>query len=133
MKNKTNRPTESELRILQILWKAGASTVRMVNDKINEDKETGYTTTLKLMQIMFQKDLLARVKEGKTHLYTANIEEKDTKQGILDRFKDRVFGGSATQLVMQALGGSETSKEELEELKAFIEDLEKKHDNGSSI
>lgn len=126
-----SKPTDSELEILNILWEMGPSTVRTVNDRLNEQrrnsqsvKESGYTTTLKLMQIMFEKGLVTRVEEGRTHAYTASVRESDTKGLLLQQFVDNAFRGSTARLVMQALGNHEASTEELDEIKALIAKIE---------
>ncbi len=121
-----NKPTESELEILQILWQNGASSVRFVNDELNKKREVGYTTTLKFMQIMLDKKFVTRNAESRTHIYEAAISEADTQQLLLDKFVDSTFRGSAMKLVMQALGNHESSKEELDEIKALIDEIEKK-------
>ena len=118
------KPTESELEILQVLWEHGASTVRFVNEQISEKKETGYTTTLKLMQIMHVKEMLTRDDSTRTHVFDAAISEEETKQQLLDKFLDATFRGSATQLVMQALGNSKTSKAELGQIRELLDQLE---------
>ncbi len=122
--NQTTRPTEAELEILQILWEYGASSVRFVNDKLNEEREVGYTTTLKLMQIMADKGLVRRNTESRTHIYEAAASEADMQQRLLKRFVDKAFRGSAMKMVMQALGNHEASAEELDEIKALIRRLE---------
>ncbi len=122
---KSLRPTESELAILQVLWSNGPSTVRQVNEVLNEVREVGYTTTLKLMQIMHEKELLSRTKSGKTHTYHALVSQSNTQQALLDRFVDRTFGGSMTQLVLQALGGHEASTDEIDQIRAYLDQLEK--------
>lgn len=121
---KSLRPTESELSILQVLWTKGPSTVRQVNEVLNNIKEVGYTTTLKLMQIMHEKGLLSRTKSGKTHTYVSLVNQSDTQQALLDRFVDRTFGGSMTQLVLQALGGHQASTEEIDQIRAYLDQLE---------
>lgn len=125
MSKKENiKPTESELDILQILWESGPNTVRFVNDKLNEKKETGYTTTLKLMQIMTEKKLLKREEDSRSHIYTAAWKKEDSQKQLLDRVMETAFGGSAAELVMHALGNSKTTKEELQQIKAFIKQME---------
>jgi len=119
------KPTDSELEILRVIWQLGPSSVRQVNDVLSMKKQVGYTTTLKLMQIMNTKGMLVREEKGRMHIYSAAFKEKDTKNLLLDRFVDAAFGGSAMQLVMQALGKQETTPEELEELKKLIEKIEK--------
>jgi BlaI family penicillinase repressor len=118
------KPTESELEILQVLWQYGPSTVRFINDKLNEKKETGYTTTLKMMQIMTGKKMLKREEDGRMHIYKAALTEQETQQQLLDRFLDTAFRGSAARMVMQALGNSKTSKKEIDEIREFLKKME---------
>ncbi|MCR9063843.1 MAG: BlaI/MecI/CopY family transcriptional regulator [Cytophagales bacterium] len=118
------KPTESELEILQLLWKNGPSSVREINDELNKTKEVGYTTTLKIMQIMHGKELLTRTEKGRYHIYTAAISQEKTQGQLLDRFVDATFGGEAMKMVMQTLGNHKASKEELEAIKKLIENLE---------
>ncbi len=129
------KPTESELEILHVLWELGPSTVRTVNDLLNERRKSGlsaargkesagYTTTLKLMQIMFEKGLVTRKEEGRTHTYAATVREEDTQSLLLQQFVDNTFRGSAARLVMQALGNHEASAKELDEIKALIAQIE---------
>jgi len=129
MSKKSNlpQPTDGELEILQILWKAGPSTVRFVNEQLEQqqEKEIRYTTTLKLMQIMTEKKLLSRNTETRTHVYLAEAVQDTTQKALLKKFVDAAFQGSATSLVMQALGNHQTSQEELDEIKALIEKIEK--------
>ena len=119
------KPTDSELEILQILWQSGPSTVKSVNERLNEKKETGYTTTLKLLQIMFEKELVIRNEEERSHVYSAAIEEGDIQKALVDRLLESAFSGSAAKLVMQAIGNSQTSKEELEQIRAYLTEIEK--------
>ena len=121
---KTFKPTESELEILSILWKNGPSTVRFVNDEMKLNRNVGYTTTLKLMQIMTEKGMVEREMDGRTHIYHAVARQEDTQVRMLDRLLDIAFGGSASKLVLQALGNHETSDEELKEIKELIQKLE---------
>lgn len=123
---KTKNPTDSELEVLQILWENGPSTVRFVNDVQNKKKEVGYTTTLKIMQIMMEKKLLSREADGRQHIYKAEVKKESVQKSLLDRFVENTFKGSAPQLVMQLLGNRKTSKAELDEIKALIEKIEKK-------
>lgn len=118
------KPTESELEVLNILWQKGRATVREVNEVVNQTKETGYTTTLKIMQIMFDKGLVTKNTEGKQHIFEANVSEEATQKSLLNRFIDSTFQGNAMHLVMQALGNHHASNEELSELKKLIQQLE---------
>ena len=119
------KPTDAELEILQVIWLHGPVSVRFVNDELNRNKMVGYTTTLKLMQIMTEKGLLKRSEEGRKHIYNVVLKEKDTKNLLVNKFVKTAFGGSAMDLVMQALGNHKTTPDELEELKALIDKIEK--------
>lgn len=120
----TDKPTESELEILKVLWSRGPSTVRDVNNVLNTIREIGYTTTLKIMQIMTQKGTVKRDESSRTHIYSAAVKETKIKDAMIDRLMDTAFSGSASQLVMQALGRGKTSPQELEKIKALIEKME---------
>lgn len=122
------KPTNSELEILTILWKKGERTVRDVNEELSGDKEVevGYTTTLKLMQIMHEKGLVERDTSSRTHVYKALVSQVKTSQNLLDTMIDTVFNGSAAQLVMQALSNKKSSKEEIEMIRKYIDELEKR-------
>lgn len=121
----TIKPTDSELEILNILWDKGPSTVRDVHEVLEKNKEAGYTTTLKLMQIMFEKGLLKRDSSNKSHIYTANVSQEKTQGHLVQRMIDNVFNGSASQLVMQALGNYKASPEELDEIKKYLDQISK--------
>lgn len=125
MTNKQIKPTEGELEILQVLWDKESATVRDVHEHIASYKDSGYTTTLKLMQIMFEKGLVKRDDSNKTHIYRPNVSKEKTQQQMVGKMVDALFGGSASQLVMQALGSSQPSKEELEEIQQMLNDLKK--------
>ncbi|MFZ1528057.1 MAG: BlaI/MecI/CopY family transcriptional regulator [Ferruginibacter sp.] len=119
-------PTKSELEILQILWKHGPSTVRFVNDTLNEqNRAVQYTSTLKLMQIMAEKKMLTRDETNMKHIYAATMEEQQTKSFLLNRFVDSMFNGSASSLMLQLLGNKKTSKKEIEEIKGILKQLDK--------
>ena len=118
------KPTETELEILNILWKVGPCNVRTVNEKMNEQKEVGYTTTLKLMQIMAQKGLVERDESSRTHIYSAKVKAEEIQEEMLDKLLNSAFGGSASQLVLSALGSGKASAKELQEIKALIQKLE---------
>lgn len=122
--NKNTKPTESELEILQILWHNGPSTVRFVHEELSKMKDAGYTTTLKLMQIMAEKGMLEADKTNRSHVFRPLLEEEQIQQQLLNRFLDSAFRGSAMKMVMQALGNRTTSKEELDEIKNFLDNLE---------
>lgn len=126
------KPTDTELEILQILWQNGPSTVRFVNEEQNKVKETGYTTTLKLMQIMFEKNLVTRDEESRSHLYHAAVTEEETQQRLLNRFLDTTFRGSAMKLVMQALGNRKTTSEELDQIRHLLKKIENESSESDS-
>jgi predicted transcriptional regulator len=119
------KPTESELEILQILWTKGLATVREVHEELAKTKDAGYTTTLKLMQIMHEKGLVKRDDSMRTHVYQAAVNKEKTQKHLLSKMINSLFGGSPTQLVIQALGNSEhkASREELEEIQAILNQL----------
>ena len=117
------KPTESELEILQILWEKGACTVRDVHEVLERNKNAGYTTTLKLMQIMLEKDLVERDASAKTHIYKAVASQQKTEQHLVNKMIDNVFNGSAARLVMQALGNHQASKDELDAIKKYLDGL----------
>ena len=120
-------PTKSELEILQVLWQHGSSTVRFVNDQLNETKrEVQYTTTLKLMQIMVEKGLLKRDETQMKHVYSVAQEESKTKGVLLDRFVEAIYNGSAAKLRMQLLGAQKPSKKELAQIRELLDKLDKK-------
>ena len=118
------KPTEAELEILSVLWDHGPATVRFVNEQLNEKRDVGYTTTLKMLQIMSEKSLVSREMEGRTHIYSAGIPQEEIQGKLLDRLLETAYGGSAQKLVMQALGNHKSSLEELEEIKNLISKLE---------
>jgi len=119
------KPTESELEILQILWAKGTATVRDVHEELIKTKDAGYTTTLKLMQIMHEKGLVKRDDSMRTHVYQAAVNKERTQKHMLSKMIDTLFGGSPTQLVIQALGDGEhkASREELEKIQLLLDGL----------
>jgi BlaI family penicillinase repressor len=127
-KNKNSQsgePTKAELEILQVLWQHGPSTVRFVNEELNQQKrEVNYSSTLKLMQIMFEKGLVRRDESQMKHIYEPAIEESETKGALLDRFVDTLYNGSASSLMLQLLGNKKTSKEEIEAIKELIRKMD---------
>jgi len=124
--DKKAEPTKAELEILQVLWSQGPSTVRFVNDKLNEQREVNYTSTLKTMQIMADKGLVIRDESRMKHIYHAAEEEQKTKDHLLDKFVESVYQGAAGKLVMQLLGNRPTSKEDLASIREILDRLEKK-------
>ena len=124
--NQNIKPTESELEILNILWSKGACTVRDVHEVLEQNKDAGYTTTLKLMQIMHDKNLLTRDASARSHVYSANVSQEKTQGQLVKKLIDNVFNGSAAQLVMQALGNHKTDKKELEAIKMYLKEMENK-------
>ncbi len=122
--SKLNKPTESEMKILQVLWEKGASTVREVHEILSETKEAGYTTTLKLMQIMHDKGLLRRNDEAKTHIYTSAVKKESIQKQVVSKMINGLFKGSPAKLVMHALGNYHASKEELDEIKKYLDEME---------
>src|SRR5580658_3208192 len=107
------KPTESELEILQVLWSRDTASVREVHEELAKQKDVGYTTTLKLMQIMHEKGLVKRDDTFKTHIYQAAVSREKTQKHLLTKMIDNLFGGSSTQLVIQALGNHKASTREL--------------------
>lgn len=121
----SQKPTEAELEILQVLWQQGPCTVRDVNDQIKEQKpDVGYTTTLKLMQIMTDKRLVKRDTTRRQHIYVAAIPESTVQEGMVKNVIDRLFQGSPKNLIMHALGHEETTPQELDEIKRLIKKIE---------
>jgi len=123
--NKKVEPTKAELEILTVLWQYGPSTVRFVNDKLNEQRDVNYTSTLKLMQIMADKGIVRRDESQMKHIYHVVEEEQKTKSHLLDKFVDSVYQGSAGNLVMQLLGNKRATKEELASIREMLDKLEK--------
>lgn len=121
---KTN-PTPSELEILQFLWKHGPSTVKQIHEELEKTKEVRYTTTLKTMQVMFERGMLQREAQGRKHIYQAAIAEEETQDVLLDRFLNKTFRGSALKLVMRALGNYDATQSDLNQLKDYIDQMEK--------
>ena len=115
-------PTKGEFEILQVLWKAGPCTVKKVHEEIG--RATGYTTILKLLQIMAEKGLVKRDEESRAHIYRANISEKRATGSFMHELVGRVFGGSSSRLVMQALGMGKPTREELKEIRRLLDEME---------
>ena len=121
---KGSRPTDGELEILSVLWERGPSTVREVHDALHEHKPTGYTTVLKLLQIMTEKGLVRRDEEQRAHVYAARYAQEQTQRQLLGDLLDRAFGGSATKLVMQALTTRRASRAELQRIREMLDEME---------
>ena len=119
-------PTAAELEILHVLWARGPSTVREVHDELNAAKPTGYTTTLKLLQIMAEKDLVRRDEKQKAHIYQARIPREQTQLQLVRDLVDKAFGGSASRLVMHALSSKRSSAKELAEIRRTLDEMEGK-------
>jgi predicted transcriptional regulator len=120
------RPTPAELEILDVLWTRGPSTVREVFERLNADRATGYTTVLKLLQIMAEKDLVRRDETQRAHVYQARIPREQAQTQMVRDLVDKAFGGSASRLVMHALSGKRASAEELAEIRRTLDDMEGK-------
>lgn len=118
------KPTDSELEILHVLWQNGPSSVRQVHDHLSRGRDLGYTTALKLMQIMHEKGLLSRTEEGRSHVYSALLTEQEAQRDLLNRFVDTAFRGSAMKLVLQALGDGKASRQELDEVRRLLDQLD---------
>lgn len=120
-----NKPTESELEILQILWQHDSCTVREVNEELSKIRqvEIGYTTTLKLMQLMHEKGLVERDSSSRTHVYKALLNQKKTQKSLVNKLIKSAFNGSTSQLIMQALSDHQSSPEELEAIKKYLDQL----------
>lgn len=122
--SKNIKVTDSELEVLHILWEKKAASVREVNDELNKHRVVGYTTTLKIMQLMHEKGMLKRSEDGKKHIYQALIKESSIQKNMLNKLLKGTFKGSTYALVMEALGNHQTSDDELKAIKEFIEKIE---------
>lgn len=118
------KPTASEMEILQILWEEGDSTVREVHDILSRKKAAGYTTTLKLMQIMHDKGLLHRNDEARSHVYTAAVKKESMQKQAVSKIINGMFKGSPAKLIMHALGNHKATKEEIAEIKEYLYEME---------
>lgn len=122
------KPTDAEFTILNVLWQEGASTVRQVNEKLNLERRVGYTNTLKMMQIMHDKGMLARDESSRSHVYSPLMNPSDVRQDILQGLINTVFGGRMSNLLIQALGTYKPSQKELEEIKSILNKFEENGD-----
>jgi len=119
------RPTAGELAILRVLWERGPSTVREVHAELERERPTGYTTVLKLLQIMTEKGLVTRDETARAHVYAPAVEESQTQRRLVRDLLDRAFGGSATKLVMHALAGRKASRDEIASIRRLLDQLER--------
>ncbi len=119
------RPTDAELAILKVLWQRGPSTVRQVQEQLQRDRPSGYTTVLKFLQIMTDKGLVTRDESQRTHVYRASLGQADTQRQLVGDLLDRAFDGSAQKLVMQALSAKKASPEELDQIRRMLDQLER--------
>jgi predicted transcriptional regulator len=127
MRRSSNRPTDAELEILRVLWEQGPSTVREIHDILNQTKPTGYTTVLKLTQIMVDKALVRRneVQNQRAHVYEASVPKEQTQRQLVGDLVGRAFDGSASELVMQALSAKTATPQELEEIRKLLDEYER--------
>jgi len=123
-RDKPSKPTDAELAILRVLWGRGPSTVREVWEELNPEQGTGYTTVLKIMQIMFEKGLLARDETARSHVYRAAHSQEKTQREVIGHLLERVFAGSAPKLVMQALAAKKATRAELAEIRKLLDEME---------
>ena len=128
------KPTDSELEILHVLWQHGPATVRVINDNLSTKRqsEVGYTTTLKILQLMLEKSLVRRDDADRSHVYRAAVREQETQGLLLDKFMNATFGGSALKLVMQALGNCPTSADEVAQIRRLLNDIEIQNSTANS-
>lgn len=124
-KLKLPKPTEAELAILRVLWNRGPSTVRSVWEEVSPSQQTGYTTVLKLLQIMFEKGLVRRDASPRSHVYEASVSEEQTQRQVLGHLMERAFSGSASKLVMQALATKKATPDELAEIRRLLDKIER--------
>lgn len=124
------KPTDSELEILNLLWEHGPMTVRALNEQLNKERRVGYTTSLKMMQIMTEKGLLTRDTTERSHIYAPSMRPEEVQSDILDHIVKTVFMGDRSKLVLQALGHKSVSSKEISDLRALIQEMEKR-ENGT--
>jgi len=131
MKTPPSQPTNAELEILSVLWDRGPSTVRQVQEAFGADPPRGYTTVLKLMQIMADKGLVSRNESGRAHVYTAVVSQESTRRRLIDDLAARAFGGSPLKLALQALSTTPATERELEKIRALLEAVDEEGAGGS--
>jgi predicted transcriptional regulator len=124
MGNNISRPTDAELAILRVIWRRGKSTVRQVHEELSRGREMGYTTVLKLMQIMTEKGLLERDETERTHVYQTRLTQEQTQEQLVGDLLEKAFGGSASKLVMRALSARPASADELVQIRQLLDELE---------
>ena len=117
------KPTDSELEILQILWKDGPSTVKAVNEELNKKRNVGYTTTLKIMQIMHEKGILERELQHRSHIYSPTLQPEEVRRSVLDHMINTAFNGNTSTLVLQALGNHKATQEEIDAIKKLLDTM----------
>jgi predicted transcriptional regulator len=120
------KPTDAELAILRVLWQRGPCTVREVTEALQDERGTGYTTALKLLQIMTEKRLVRRNEAGRSHIYQTSVPAETTQRQLVGDLLDKVFGGSARQLVVQALAARRASPQELAEIRRLLDDIQRR-------
>jgi len=128
--SKPPRPTDAELALLRVLWERGPSTVRQVHEVVSAERPSGYTTVLKVLQIMTDKGLVERDVRARTHVYRAALSANETRRQLVGDLVDRAFGGSAAALVMQALAARRATPEELAEIRRLLDGRKEKPDAG---
>jgi BlaI family penicillinase repressor len=126
MQKSTPKPTVMELAILRVLWERGPATVRDVHQVLEGEKPTGYTTVLKLLQIMTAKGMVTRNEDARAHVYEARLPAENTKRQLVSDLVQRAFAGSASQLMMHALSGKKTSPAEIDEIRRMLDEHERK-------
>lgn len=132
MRTNYPEPTESEVEILQILWQKGSATVREVHEVLETRKDVGYTTTLKLMQIMVEKGIVDRDTSKRIHIYKPLIPQSSVENNLINKLRQKIFRGSASRLVIGALSSEPVSEEELEEIKEFLENFSRDNHSKTS-
>jgi predicted transcriptional regulator len=132
MRTNYPEPTESEVEILQILWQKGSATVREVHEVLETRKDVGYTTTLKLMQIMVEKGIVDRDTSKRIHIYKPLIPQSSVENNLINKLRQKIFRGSASRLVIGALSSEPVTEEELEEIREFLDSYTKDNHSKTS-
>ena len=131
-RKQSNRPTDAELAILRVLWRQGPSTVKAVHDALGSSSGVGYTTVLKTLQIMTEKNLVQRDESQRAHVYAAASSEDETQKQLVGDLLERAFEGSARKLVMQALASKRADEQELQEIRKLIEEMSREEDRDDA-